>query len=125
MMNDLTVQTIHTYYVLAGNTPVLVHNTGPCGGTIPNESLDVINSIRKDGVIVQSGVKGPVTPETFLNDGRNGGMILPRTTAAGDAITYREWEQFLVPVIQGREESESLPAPMERFGIRQTTTRRS
>jgi hypothetical protein len=28
-MHDLTVATIHTYYVLAGNTPVLVHN---CGG---------------------------------------------------------------------------------------------
>ncbi|GGM35064.1 hypothetical protein GCM10011608_19590 [Micromonospora sonchi] len=28
---NLTVADIHTYYVLAGNTPVLVHNTGPCG----------------------------------------------------------------------------------------------
>ncbi|MFV2126354.1 polymorphic toxin-type HINT domain-containing protein [Micromonospora sp. LOL_013] len=28
---NLTVAGIHTYYVLAGNTPVLVHNTGPCG----------------------------------------------------------------------------------------------
>ncbi len=27
---NLTVADIHTYYVLAGNTPVLVHNTGPC-----------------------------------------------------------------------------------------------
>jgi hypothetical protein len=26
---NLTVAEIHTYYVLAGNTPVLVHNTGP------------------------------------------------------------------------------------------------
>ncbi|MFI7492963.1 RHS repeat-associated core domain-containing protein [Micromonospora echinaurantiaca] len=32
---NLTVNDIHTYYVLAGNTPVLVHNTGPggCGPT--------------------------------------------------------------------------------------------
>ncbi|MEU8661150.1 LamG-like jellyroll fold domain-containing protein [Actinoplanes philippinensis] len=28
-MHDLTVAEIHTYYVLAGDTPVLVHNTGP------------------------------------------------------------------------------------------------
>ncbi|MFG1672706.1 polymorphic toxin-type HINT domain-containing protein [Micromonospora sp. NPDC049282] len=28
-MRDLTVRSIHTYYVVAGNTPVLVHN---CGG---------------------------------------------------------------------------------------------
>ncbi|MEU7585194.1 polymorphic toxin-type HINT domain-containing protein [Micromonospora sp. NPDC049230] len=30
-MRDLTVADIHTYYVLAGNVPVLVHN---CGGTV-------------------------------------------------------------------------------------------
>ena len=32
-MRDLTVDRIHTYYVLAGDTPVLVHNKGgpePC-----------------------------------------------------------------------------------------------
>ncbi|TWG00890.1 RHS repeat-associated protein [Kitasatospora viridis] len=30
--HNLTVAQIHTYYVLAGNTPVLVHNSdGPCG----------------------------------------------------------------------------------------------
>jgi len=28
-MRDLTVETVHSYYVMAGNTPVLVHN---CGG---------------------------------------------------------------------------------------------
>ena len=33
---NLTVTDLHTYYVLAGNTPVLVHNTGPCD--IPNGS---------------------------------------------------------------------------------------
>jgi hypothetical protein len=27
---NLSVETIHTYYVVAGNTPVLVHNTGGC-----------------------------------------------------------------------------------------------
>ncbi|MFD7099494.1 polymorphic toxin-type HINT domain-containing protein, partial [Streptomyces xanthophaeus] len=34
---NLTVADLHTYYVLAGNTPVLVHNTGPgCGDLGPN-----------------------------------------------------------------------------------------
>ncbi|GAA0256417.1 RHS repeat-associated core domain-containing protein [Saccharothrix mutabilis subsp. mutabilis] len=28
---NLTVEQIHTYYVLAGTTPVVVHNSGPCG----------------------------------------------------------------------------------------------
>ncbi|MFD9535101.1 polymorphic toxin-type HINT domain-containing protein [Streptomyces sp. NPDC060010] len=27
---NLTVDALHTYYVLAGSTPVLVHNSGPC-----------------------------------------------------------------------------------------------
>lgn len=27
---NLTIEAVHTYYVLAGDTPVLVHNTGPC-----------------------------------------------------------------------------------------------
>ncbi|MCX4237245.1 polymorphic toxin-type HINT domain-containing protein [Streptomyces ortus] len=36
---DLTINEVHTYYVLAGATPVLVHNTGPaCGLTA--ETLD-------------------------------------------------------------------------------------
>jgi hypothetical protein len=31
---NLTITTTHTYYVIAGNTPVLVHNAGPgCGGS--------------------------------------------------------------------------------------------
>lgn len=32
-MHDLTIAHIHTYYVLAGDTPVLVHNSGPFCGT--------------------------------------------------------------------------------------------
>lgn len=28
---NLTVDSVHTYYVMAGNTPVLVHNSGICG----------------------------------------------------------------------------------------------
>ncbi|WP_418958856.1 polymorphic toxin-type HINT domain-containing protein [Streptomyces tritici] len=37
--HDLSVAGIHTYYVLAGTTPVLVHNTGPdCGVT--DETLE-------------------------------------------------------------------------------------
>ncbi|MEU6238555.1 polymorphic toxin-type HINT domain-containing protein, partial [Kitasatospora sp. NPDC047058] len=31
---NLTVDTVHTYYVLAGGTPVLVHNSGPGCGSV-------------------------------------------------------------------------------------------
>ncbi|WP_148283070.1 MULTISPECIES: DddA-like double-stranded DNA deaminase toxin [Kitasatospora] len=41
---NLTVADLHTYYVLAGNTPVLVHNTGPgCGE--PGFVSDAANSL--------------------------------------------------------------------------------
>ncbi len=36
---NLTIRGIHTYYVIAGNTPVLVHNTGPACG-ITTEALE-------------------------------------------------------------------------------------
>jgi hypothetical protein len=32
-MHDLTIDTTHTYYVIAGDTPVLVHNCGETAGT--------------------------------------------------------------------------------------------
>ncbi|GAA1239717.1 RHS repeat-associated core domain-containing protein [Kitasatospora nipponensis] len=34
---NLTVDSLHTYYVLAGTTPVLVHNTGPGCGLLEGE----------------------------------------------------------------------------------------
>jgi len=78
--------------VIAGNTPVLVHNTNGCfGNSIPTESLDVIKGIQRDGVLGQSGAMGLTVPKVFRNDGGTGGQVLPRTTAGGDAITYREW----------------------------------
>jgi hypothetical protein len=41
---NLTVDHLHTYYVEAGNTPVLVHDSGPCDPPLkslhPDSSLD-------------------------------------------------------------------------------------
>ncbi|HEY7223860.1 MAG TPA: polymorphic toxin-type HINT domain-containing protein, partial [Micromonosporaceae bacterium] len=40
-MRDLTVADVHTYYVLAGDTPVLVHNTGgSCAVGLPGDPYD-------------------------------------------------------------------------------------
>ncbi|WP_404870167.1 polymorphic toxin-type HINT domain-containing protein [Kitasatospora griseola] len=50
---NLTVRGIHTYYVLAGTTPVLVHNAGKggvCGpGDIPNVVHDGVDDIINNG----------------------------------------------------------------------------
>jgi hypothetical protein len=43
--HDLTVNNLHTYYVLAGRTPVLVHNTGPCGDLGPGWKPAPVTSI--------------------------------------------------------------------------------
>ncbi|MFC5182424.1 polymorphic toxin-type HINT domain-containing protein [Actinomadura harenae] len=43
-VSNLTIERDHTYYVLAGATPVLVHNSGPCDPPLkslhPDSSLD-------------------------------------------------------------------------------------
>ncbi|MFB7239321.1 polymorphic toxin-type HINT domain-containing protein [Streptomyces sp. NPDC056269] len=38
---NLTVDDLHTYYVLAGSTPVLVHNANCAPGTLPGTKFDV------------------------------------------------------------------------------------
>ena len=52
---NLTIADIHTYYVLAGNTPVLVHNAGP--GCSPRFE------VNPDGVITDLG-----SPPVFRQD---------------------------------------------------------
>ncbi len=56
-----------------------------------NESVEVIQSIKETGVIVQSGIRGPSVPKLFMNDGRGGGQLLPAFDRGKTAITYREW----------------------------------
>ena len=46
-VHNMTVSDLHTYYVLAGDTPVLVHNAGPCGGFKAGVSPDEITDINR------------------------------------------------------------------------------
>ncbi|MEV0537170.1 polymorphic toxin-type HINT domain-containing protein [Kitasatospora sp. NPDC050463] len=73
-MYNLTVDHRHTYYVLAGNTPVLVHNTGPgCGGiadvwhagTFDAPEASFQYHFNKHGAPVN------VTPEQYLQDSKD------------------------------------------------------
>jgi guanyl-specific ribonuclease Sa len=75
----------------AETTSRLADAAEAAGDTVPTESLEVIESIRRDGVIVQSGVKGPAVPKEFRNDGGTGGQVLPRVDPSGKPIEYREW----------------------------------
>ncbi|WP_405548328.1 polymorphic toxin-type HINT domain-containing protein [Streptomyces globisporus] len=69
--HDLTVSGVHTYYVLAGETPVLVHNSnGLCGpgfrtasqaGISPNDARRIQNAADKAGqpvIVVGSRANG-------------------------------------------------------------------
>jgi len=63
-MYDLTVDTVHTYYVLAGDTAVLVHNTGPGCGSLWMDADRLAHHYMSDdenGIMhaVEFGVKGP------------------------------------------------------------------
>jgi hypothetical protein len=69
---NLTVEDLHTYYVIAGETPVLVHNTGPCGpanyDAIPDESLRPY----AENVVRQMDIDGTLPPGVRQGGSRTG-----------------------------------------------------
>ncbi|MFH9835382.1 Hint domain-containing protein [Streptomyces sp. NBC_01696] len=69
--HDLTVSGPHTYYVVAGDSPVLVHNVDyPGVGTIVNEGGVTIQIYSNDHAPAHAHVKGPGKFETRI--GQNG-----------------------------------------------------
>jgi hypothetical protein len=68
-MYNLSVDDIHTYYVVAGDTPVLVHNTGPCGvwheGTFDSPEASFNYHYEKHGAPMN------VTREQYLQDAQD------------------------------------------------------
>jgi len=75
-MRDLTVDTIHTYYVIAGNTPVLVHNEdgGGTSGTIFRSGNTVFQIYANDHGPPHGHLKGPGYD---IQIGQNGKPIDP------------------------------------------------
>ncbi|MEH1016976.1 polymorphic toxin-type HINT domain-containing protein [Micromonospora sp. CPCC 206060] len=54
VMYDLTVDTDHTYYVIAGETPVLVHN---CGDEVPDTLYHYTNEAGHDGILASGEMR--------------------------------------------------------------------
>jgi hypothetical protein len=70
---DLTIDELHTYYVLAGDTPVLVHN---CGNSAAHDPQNIAQDLD-DNVYFhytsESGHAGIVAPGGGLRIGANAG----------------------------------------------------
>ncbi len=121
---NLTVQQLHTYYVLAGTTPILVHNT--CGPDIDYGKID--STGRRSGIVAivtpsMLGTGGKAVQRMSKNlpgfiSGDNGdtrGHLLPkdlggsgttpenfvRTTSAIDNGPMNTFEQEIAAYVRG------------------------
>jgi hypothetical protein len=88
-MRDLTVATIHTYYVVAGDTPVLVHNTpgpGRADGCAPNGVASIEKG--KEGVDL---LEAELLADGHTVIGREVHVQIPGTVR-GEAGSYRKFD---------------------------------
>ncbi|MEU1040187.1 HYD1 signature containing ADP-ribosyltransferase family protein [Streptomyces sp. NPDC005907] len=67
-VHNLTVSALHTYYVLAGATPVLVHN---CNDEIPDVLHHYTNEAGHDGILASQELR-PSTQAANPNDAKFG-----------------------------------------------------
>ncbi|MEU5611507.1 polymorphic toxin-type HINT domain-containing protein [Streptomyces sparsogenes] len=64
---DLTVDSIHTYYVLAGETPVLVHNSGPGCGSVWIDSNRVPHHFKHAADFGITAKESKASKQAFVN----------------------------------------------------------
>ncbi|MFJ4460600.1 RHS repeat-associated core domain-containing protein [Streptomyces sp. NPDC088928] len=88
--HDLTVDRIHTYYVLAGQTPVLVHNSG--AGPDPTSFSNLIPSDTPEWF-------KPIAPGTVLSRSGNYAYVV---TGDGDLVIGKRTAGH-VSLAQGRD----------------------
>jgi hypothetical protein len=90
VMRDLTVAEIHTYYVVAGDKPVLVHN---CGGKVPGHPDDC--NCAGDGRSHYSELPDRTNPEDWKAETREPWQPVDRSEWATDpkdpAIPTTKW----------------------------------
>jgi hypothetical protein len=95
-MRDLTVDEIHTYYVLVGDTPVLVHN---CGGDIYDHGGSTIYRAR-DELKRPTSVSSSITRETLDTGTEASRRILPPGWR-GNGTLYNEARAHLLAKMLG------------------------
>lgn len=108
VMHDRTIDSVHTYYVVAGNTPVLVHNTNGCG--LPDLAVSSAQFGKKWGKHAQDYGLDPANPadrEWFLNrmqeihKGPHEVRIGPIMKDGPDNIMYRNGNDLLITKTDG------------------------
>ncbi|MFJ4691674.1 polymorphic toxin-type HINT domain-containing protein [Streptomyces sp. NPDC088766] len=80
--HDLTVEDVHTYYVTAGGTSLLVHNCGEADDDLldfADEALSMDSSVRPNVATKATSADGKHTVYSYAQDSRTGGM--PEKTA--------------------------------------------
>ncbi|WP_438290796.1 polymorphic toxin-type HINT domain-containing protein [Streptomyces sp. HUAS TT7] len=105
---NLTVDHIHTYYVLAGATPILVHN---CGET------DVTTVYRKQDTSIPETQRLSVDADGNVSHSGSGSLYLNMTGDIGHSLGFKgdQLVAFDVPAPFVRQLSEaSLPQRMPR-----------
>jgi len=58
------------------------------GVVVPQKAVDTLTTVEKTG----DAPAGFVGGKDFKNDGRDGGQVLPKQDASGDAVTYKEYD---------------------------------
>ena len=95
-MHDLTIATTHTYYVMAGTTPVLVHNTDGCGDGFDDLRLKTQHFRDENGLPVAGSPADTRTVAAFeytTAGGRSRTIVLdniPRNTPGMPAGLHAE-----------------------------------
>lgn len=112
-VHNLTVSDLHTYYVLAGATPVLVHN---CGGS----SLDIDEELAR---LPEYPGSGPTTGHAVADNGQRYELVSGRGND-GDLVDWVNSTLQGAGVLPGRSRSgravdveQKFAAIMERDGI--------
>ncbi|NIK62307.1 polymorphic toxin-type HINT domain-containing protein [Kribbella shirazensis] len=83
---NLTVDDIHTYYVLVGSTPVLVHNSNGCGTVGSVDAL--IKNLDNDVIFHytdQKGLQGIIGSGTIRADSKGRTYVTQEMISSGEA----------------------------------------
>lgn len=111
-MYNLTVEQLHTYYVLAGRTPVLVHNSN-CD--VPSGSLDgqkLADKLRNESAGSPFTAGGSLTPDAIANS-----RLIMRGSDMGNKALRARFEERGGVAQWGKYSSETHQSPYGDYQV--------